>query len=316
MRVGGWAVFALALVGATGCRESVRGHVAKAKDALYAQQPQQALNEYLAGKELLDRDSSAESAVWRARVLRGAGDIYYLELHDFKNAVGVYRELIRLCPEAPETLQGRLHLADLLRVQYGDSRGAIAELTAALERNPPESAELKYKVAKLYFELGDYEQAHLEARALSARYETSAYVDDALLLAGQALSMGGAKGEAMRTFEEVPRRFPDSELAPFAHFEIGRLREEAGQNELAIQSWVDALKRHPNPGTVQSAIGRVRTRMVLTAPSSSRDEAFDHGARSLSGRTPPKPILIAAPRNSVEAAGGTAEEAAREHGGD
>ncbi len=305
------------VLGATGCRDSAKAHVAAAKAALFEGKPQQALNEYLAAKEALDRGELGSSAsVWRARVLRGAADVYYLELHDFKNAVGVYRELIQLCPEAPETLQGRLHLADILQVQYRDLRGAITELTAALERNPPESAELKYRVAKLYFELGDYEQAHVEARAVMQRFETSAFVDDALFLAAQAQAMGGSKEEALRSFEELQRRFPDSELAAHALFECGRLQEEGGNDERAISLWVESLKKHPNPDTVQGAIARVRTRMAQTRPSGTdREGAFDHSARNLPP-PPAAPITIPAPRSSVEAAGGTAEEAAREKTGD
>ena len=130
--------------------------------------------------------SPPEALVLRARALKGAADVYWLEQRKVKEAVSVYKELIQQCPESPEALEARIILADLLRVHYRDLRGAIDQLTAALQRNPPQGAELQYQVAKLYFELGDYAQCELEARKLAERFATSAYVDDALFLQAQA----------------------------------------------------------------------------------------------------------------------------------
>ena len=97
--------------------------------------------------------------------------------------VQLYRELINQCPESKEALEAHVILADILRNHFHDLRGAINELTAAIARNPPQSAELTYQVSKLYFELGDYQQCALEAQQVFTRYETSAFVDDAMFLA-------------------------------------------------------------------------------------------------------------------------------------
>jgi len=285
-----------------------------AREKLYVHQPQAALEEYRLALDSLDRDESKEAAVYRARALRGAADTYYLELRDFKRAVEVYRELSQLCPEAPETLEGRLHLADILQTQFHDLRGAITELTAALARNPPQSAELSYRVAKLYFELADYQQAELEAAGMVRKFETSPYVDDALLLRGQALAMmEGRHPEALKAFESLAEKFPDSELQPHALFEAGKLRAEAGENEKAIETWVEALKRHPDPNVVQLVISKVRRQLRATTPNKVGDAAlaFDREVRvatPIATAIPPAKM----PKTSIEAVGGTPDEAARE----
>jgi hypothetical protein len=68
---------------------------------------------------------------------------------------------------------------------------------------------------------------------------------------------------------------------------------------------VEALKTHPDPSLVQDYISRARRRIAKTPPEAvgERAIAFDHA------KAPPRP-----PRNSVEAVGGTADEAARDHG--
>jgi tetratricopeptide (TPR) repeat protein len=288
------------------CKETPADHFQKAKDAIYEKDPQGALKHYRAAMDILEHDDSPEAVLMRARALRGAADVYFLELRDMRQAVSVYRELIQQCPESKESLEAHVILAEILRNHFHDLRGAINELTAAIARNPPQSAELTYQVAKLYFELGDYQQCALEAQQVFTRYETSTFVDDAMFLRGQALSMlDDRKPEAARAFEDLVRTMPDSELAPHALDELAKLKAEAGQDEQAISIWVEALKHHPNPAEVQASINRARQRIAHTTPSKIGDpgEAFDH----IAGRH------SAPARTSIEAVGGTAEEAASDH---
>lgn len=300
------AALAAAVLLASSCKETSADHFQKAKDAIFEKDPQSALKHYRAALDILEKDDSPEAMLSRARALRGAGDVYFLELRDMRQAVAVYRELIQQCPESKEALEAHVILADILRNHFRDLRGAINELTAAIARNPPQSAELTYQVAKVYFELGDYQQCALEASQVFTRYETSAFVDDAMFLRAQALSMmEERKADAARAFEELTRRMPESELAPHSLDELGKLKAEAGEEEQAIAIWVQALKRHPDPGAVQASINRARKRIARTTPKTIGDvtEAFDH----MPGRRP-------APRTSLEAVGGSAEEAARDHG--
>jgi tetratricopeptide (TPR) repeat protein len=301
------ALLTCALLGLlSGCTQTPADHLQRARDAVFEKNPDEALVEYRKAYELLRRDGTPQSDVLKARALKGAADVYWLEERKVKEAVSVYKELIQQCPESPEALEARIILAELLRMHYRDLRGAIDQLTAALQRNPPQGAELQYQVAKLYFELGDYAQCELEARKLGERFATSAYVDDALFLQAQAVHMmDGRRQEASRIYADLRARFPDSELAPHALVEMGKIRAEAGENEKAIELWVDALKTHPDPSLVQDYIARARKRIANTTPEAvgQRAAAFDHKAAA---QRPP--------RNSVEAMGGSAEEAAADRG--
>jgi tetratricopeptide (TPR) repeat protein len=307
----------LALALFPGCtRDGAPEHLQRARDSIFEKRPDEALVEYRKALDALRPEDSLQAPVLRARALKGAADVYWLELRKVKEAVSVYKELIAQCPESPEAQEARVVLAELLRVHFRDPRGAIDQLTAALARNPPQGAELHYQVAKLYFELQDYQQCVLETRKLAERFSTSAFVDDTLFLQAQALHMQALqqqspgspeaqrfRQEASRTYADLLARFPDSELAPHSIFEMGKLKAEAGENERAIETWVQALKSHPEPAMVQDAIARVRRRLAATTPVEigSRESAFAHA--------PARP-----PRNSVEAVGGSAEEASRDHG--
>jgi len=293
-----------------GCSRSAEEHLVAARDAVFEKRPQTALREYRLALDAVEKDHSPSGLALRARALRGAADTYYLELRDVAKALGIYRELVAQAPEAPEAVEAHVLMADILHHHYHDLRGAIAELTAALARKPARAADLSYDVCKLYFELGDYQQCTIESEKLIQAYPGSPRVPDALFLAGQAYAMqDGMHGQAERTFQSLAERYPNSELAPHALFELGKLRAEAGDSPGAIKAWVAALPRHPDPKVVQAAIARTRARIAQTTPAGlgqaaafSKGELVPHRARENQAKT------------SVEAAGGTAAEAAKEHG--
>ncbi len=312
--VRGALVALVAVAALSGCRRNdAAARLEAARAALFANKPDVALSEYKLALDALERNTSPEAALYRARALRGAADVYAFQLQDPRRAAEVYRELIKTCPEAPETMEGRLHLAALLRHQFRDVRAAIAELTAALARNPPQSAELAYQVATLYFELRDYQQVTIEADTVIRRYEASTWVDDALYLKGQALSMmDERRGEAVRAYAELVERFPDSKLVPHALVELGRLKADQGDGEKAIDYWVQALPRHPDPMGVQASIARVRAHLRATTPRAVGDpmKAFDWDVPGAAVGEGGAPLLL--PKTSAEAVGATEEEAARE----
>jgi len=210
-------------------------------------------------------------------------------------------------------MEGRLRLAELLRHEFRDIRAAIAEMTAALARNPPQSAEIAYTVATLYFELRDYQQTTIEADSVIRKYEASAWVDDALYLKGQALSMMEGRGlEAQRAYMDLVDRFPESPLKPHALVELGRLKLDQGESERAIEYWVESLKTHPDPKVVQTAIARVRAHLRATTPATVGDPvaAFDWNVPGANIGEGGRPMVL--PKTSAEAVGASKEEQARE----
>ena len=297
-------VLALSVVA---CAPSGPEHLARAREAVYGRKPQAALREYRLALDAVEKADGPDAARIRATALRGAADVYWLELHDVPKAVSVYRELAAQVPDAPETAEAHVILAGILESHYRDLRGAISELTAALARDPPAAADLRYQVAKLYFELGDYQQSELEARTLIQKFPSSPLAAGAWMLVGQSLSMReGMQSEAMKAYGTLIERFPSSELVPHALFELGKIRGETGDDAGAIQAWVQALERHPDPQVVQSAIARTRKRIAETTPRGlGSREAFQR---------PEQTRHVVQARTSLEAAGGTAEQAAREHG--
>ncbi len=264
----------LLLAGGAGCRKSPEAWVQEGQDARFERNPEAALAAYRRALDELERSRSEQAPVLRARALLGAAEVYDLELGDAKRAVEVYRELLRVSPESPEGLPARLRLASLLKDRFGDTRGAIQALNDALARSPPQSAELRYRVATLYFSLGDYAQVELEAAEVVRRYEASEWVDDALFLRAQALQLRGQGAAAEAAFADVAARFAEGGYRPLALFEQGKLLDGRGEMAQAVTVWLEALKSHPQPDVVRAALDRVKDRRLQEPPPLGREEAF------------------------------------------
>jgi tetratricopeptide (TPR) repeat protein len=278
----------------TACRPDASEHLQRGHDARFERRYEEALGEYRRALEVLEREDAGTVEVLRARILKAAADVYWSDMGKARDAVVLYRELIEVCPDAPETLESRVALARLLADSMNDRRGAIDVLEGAIQRNPPQVAELSYRKASLYFSLGDYAQAEVEASRLIQRYSTSAWVDDALFLRGQSLAMlEGRREEAARSFTELEEKLSDSELVPHAIFERGRLLAEAGEREKAIEVWVSALPLHPTPQMVQDSIARTRALLRAAAHEGTGQAAAFNPARR--ARTSVEALGLSAP---------------------
>ncbi len=254
-------LLALVNVGAT-CTPSAEQQLHAARDAMYRGDARSAIVHYEQAVQIASDDDSRGGQILRARALREAADASYLDLRDPERAAGLYRALIQTEPATSEALEARISLARILRVDFRDLRGAIIELTAVIARQPPGTSRLRYELAKLYFELGDYAQCVLEAEALLERHAAESLAARATFLKAEALAMIEGRGiEAIRVLEDLLKRFPSSELQPHALYELGRMRADGGDLEAAIEEWVRSLKTHPHPEFIQSAIVRARKRL-------------------------------------------------------
>ncbi|AKU93190.1 tetratricopeptide repeat protein [Vulgatibacter incomptus] len=257
----------LALVAAlsvSGCKSSVESRLQRARDLTFAGKAQQAAAEFRTLLTYLDDVSADDDASLAARVesLARLGDLSYLDLRDYRGAASAYRRLIALAPAHEESIAAREKLAELSRRFFNDLPEAIGQWQALAALEGPDADRFGYLVTNGYFELREYEQSRKEAAALAARSPESKWTGDALFVAGSAWQFEEKHGEAIVAFEEVERRFPDSELASRARFQIGVEQLALREPESALASFVQALKRHPDPQSVQAQISRARRQVA------------------------------------------------------
>jgi TolA-binding protein len=276
-RLGGFLALAALVLG---CQPSAAQLVDQAKNHDFSKEPEKALASYERALLALGRDETDAARALRAKSYRGAGDICYLDLHDYLRAVEFYRKLTEAYPEAPEAFQARANLYDILRSHGGDRRTALAEL-ASLVQSFPNHADVdryQYLAAKDYFDLADYQQARIEAKALLDRFPNSGFGPEAQYLIGSAFAFENRRSDAVNAFLALIAKWPDNALVPRARLEMGKLYADGGDLDRAQEIMLAALKDHPDPRAVQSELARLRRRIALTRPADSgdHDAVWDH----------------------------------------
>jgi TolA-binding protein len=264
------------LLALSACPADPATHLEKARELSFQRQPEEALREYEEVLSLLAKKDGSKTRVLLVPALKGAADLCYLELKKLQRAVELYQTLVRRFPDVPEALDARANLADILR-SAGDRRGAVAELSSIVQSFPdaPEVDRFLYSAAKDYFELGDYNQAIVEARALQRRYSESIHVADSQMLIATALSLQGDPEKAIEAYAELVDRWPDSELASRARFEQAKVLADLEREGEAVEVLVEALRTHPSPKAVQLEIARLRKRLaVRRLPEKPAQSAF------------------------------------------
>ena len=228
--------------------------------------------------ELGDGRLPEREAALRLKALRGAGDVAYLELGDFTQAVSYYRRIVALYPGSEDAWKARALTGDIYLQRFADPMGAIAQWADIAQGDAPEAAAYQLKVASAYLDLRNFQQARTEARVLRERWPASDLADEGQLLTAQAWAFEKRPDEAQRAFQALLDGRPRPELRARALEGQAGLAADNGQLERALALYEQALDGHPRPDTIRLAIAKVKARRERARSSAPGDRAtaFDH----------------------------------------
>jgi tetratricopeptide (TPR) repeat protein len=272
-------VLLLALLAACG---SLEGRLEAANALRHAGKPKEALASYRTVlAELGDGPLSGPDAKVRAKALKYAAEISYLELGDYAGAIAYYRRIVSLEPATPEAFEARGAIGDIYRERFNDPLAAIAQYADVAARDAPVAPAFQLKVVRAWMELKSYEQARTEARALRERWPNAPEADEAQLLTAQAWAFDGKAEEALGAYRALVERRPSQELVARALEGQAGLYAQSSRFDRALELYALALPIHPNPDAIRTnieAVSRRRENAKIGKPG-DRSEAFDYGLR-------------------------------------
>ena len=187
--------------------------------------------------------------------------IYNRFLEDRKRAIEAYYRLLSLYPDSAEAFAARRDLAVLYSAS-GDHTKAVEQYQWLLDsgREPAKEGRYRYTIALEYFRMNDLDQAEAELKDLLAMAGNGEVRARALLLRGDILYMKGELDRAMGDFREVARRYPGTETALQATFDLARALEEAEREDEALELLEGIRERYPNRDAVERTIRGIRAR--------------------------------------------------------
>jgi tetratricopeptide (TPR) repeat protein len=213
-----------------------------------------------------------EAAV-RAKALRFAGDVSYLELGDYAGALAYYRRLVSIEPRGAEAHAARGIIGDIYRDRLKDPLAAIAQYADVASSDSAEAPRYQLEVARGYLALSRWDQARTEARILRERWPAHPLSDEAQLLTAQAWALERRDDEALGAFQALVERKPAPDLVARAHEGQAHIHAQAGRLDRALELYALALPTHPNPDAIRTNIEAVRERREKARPATPGDRA-------------------------------------------
>ncbi len=191
------------------------------------------------------------------------GDIHYLFLSRYDEAVMYYRDLVNLYPDSPRRVEARMKLAAIYRGKKNDCKMAIIEYGKIISDDVPFSvaAEAQHRIAMCHFQSGDIQQARTEFEILVADYPESEYVDDALYGLASCYYAQRRCQEAVRFYEKVVDISRDDNLVADSRFGIAACFEERGRLREALEAFRDLLEFYPNRRVVEQRLRKIEDRI-------------------------------------------------------
>jgi TolA-binding protein len=208
--------------------------------------------------DVYPEDPLAEDALMRL------GDINYLFLNRFDDAIMFYQDLIKKTGDRGKRVDARMKIATIYRGKKNDCRMAVVEYQEVLSDNPPDEigAEAQYRTAMCHYQNGDFPQARTEFDILISTYPGSEYADDALAGVGHSLYALRRYRQAIKIYEKVVETSRDRDLVTDARFGIASCREEAGLLAEALAEYKAILEEHPNRAMVEDRVRNLEERIA------------------------------------------------------
>lgn len=136
------------------------------------------------------------------QALLDAGDIYYLNIRQLKNAIDAYKKVVEEFPEKQEAYKAREQLAVIYENEIRDLTQAIIQYDEILQsKHLDNRAEIQFKRANAYFKQEDYDRAWRELRRIEESGEGGPH------LAGQVYLKLGDIDQIRHQYEDAAGYF-------------------------------------------------------------------------------------------------------------
>ncbi len=155
-------------------------------------------------------------------------------------AIARYGQLMAEFPEAPETAEGILKLANLV-----DNATALTLLDRVVANFPNRAAEALVVKSAVLRDLGSGESAQKATQSVLSQYSNSEAAAQLRLGYAHGAAEGGNWSGAMQWAQQLLKENPDSEEAPEAGFWAGKWQLRAGQSDAAQASFNQVVKAYP-----------------------------------------------------------------------
>ncbi|MBI4389728.1 MAG: transglycosylase SLT domain-containing protein, partial [Nitrospinae bacterium] len=197
--------------------------------------------------------------------------VKFFEKGDYPKAIQHFEVVRRSMPGSLEARRA-LYLAGKIHAVLGEDRLAEESFASALAEYPEIEDYIRFDLAKVYFNLGEYGRSLEQASLLLEKFPGARLLPKAELLRAEVLVKQGKTGEAVRVLEQALRNFSseprDPDFVPYIpeiKFKMGDLLETAGRLKDAYAVYRELYVRFP----AMPSAGKIEARLQAIKPDLS-----------------------------------------------
>ncbi|MBI4383726.1 MAG: tRNA (adenosine(37)-N6)-dimethylallyltransferase MiaA [Nitrospinae bacterium] len=197
--------------------------------------------------------------------------VRFFEKGDYPKARRHFEVVRRSMPGSREAMRA-LYLAGKIHSALGEDRLAEESFASALVEYPEIEDYIRFDLAKVYFNLGEYGRSLEQASLLLEKFPGARLLPKAELLRAEVLDKQGKTDDAIRALEQaladLSREPRDPDFVPYIpeiKFKMGNLLETAGRLNEAYAVYRDLYVRFP---AIPSA-GKIEARLQAMKPDLS-----------------------------------------------
>ncbi len=204
-------------------------------------------------------------------------------------ALNLFKKYLEVDPTGPAARDAEIQIGEILFNKLRNYESAIQHYRKWLRDHPSDqlNGEYLYRIGRAQFYLWQFEDAIQTFETIGLQSTTSPLAPDALYQSGMAyLALAGQSQDlqnsqvsdeeagdanlgqkeryrrAMKAFEQVLNRFPNSKVASEAKLALATAQEELGQWEAALVTLEQLERMYPTPQVIKIRQTRIRERLA------------------------------------------------------
>jgi tetratricopeptide (TPR) repeat protein len=282
---------------ASACLSEIDDGIETSNDLIYQQQYASADSLLRRLYDKLEGRSDPKSAQQRLAVLDRLAKLNMLYRQNYNDAIGYLRKIVELYPASDAAYIARAAIADMYadKLHYPSQAAVEYQELVSLFGNRSGADVYQEKLAKVYFDMQNYEQCRSAVQSLIAHWPRSKQAPLGMLLVANSYFIQEDYTGALGEYRAILEKYGDMVNRGLIELEIGNCYQSMDQYDPALLHYYAALETHPNPVLVQHQIRHVRDEQRKLKPAA-------HPSDELGGNAPPEnvPPVVTAPADELD----------------
>jgi len=193
------------------------------------------------------------------------GILYFHYLDDPQNSLEAFRGVVEQFPSNENAASALYSMGELYEKKLGDARSAITTYQRLLVpgQNQSLSEKAHFRIAEIYFDLRELDQARTEWEAFIRKNPRSPQNGEALYRISGTYYIQKRYEKAFQHYQSLATQYPSSPLFLEAKYKMANCLDEMRRYRESLGIYESILESYPNRKVIEIKIQEIQNRLRL-----------------------------------------------------